>query len=69
VLGNSDHPEWLNLTIYSGNFNINSTASAYAMVTAPTSTVTLNNGIFRGGVIANSLTINGNGVAMTLPVQ
>jgi hypothetical protein len=68
VLGNVDHPEWLSLNIYSGNFQINSDAAAYAMITAPTSTVNLN-GTFRGGVIANYLTINGDGVAMTLPVQ
>lgn len=68
VMGNVDHPEWLSLNIYSGNFQINSDAAAYAMVIAPSSTVNLN-GTFRGGVIASYLTINGNGVAMTLPVQ
>jgi prepilin-type N-terminal cleavage/methylation domain-containing protein len=68
VMGNSDHPDWLSLNIHSGNFQINSDAAAYAMVIAPSSNVNLN-GTFRGGVIANYLTINGNGVAMTLPVQ
>jgi prepilin-type N-terminal cleavage/methylation domain-containing protein len=68
VMGNSAHPEWLDLNIYSGNFQINSSAAAYAEVTAPNSTVNLS-GTFQGGVIANSLTINGNGVALTLPTQ
>ncbi|HEY8902768.1 MAG TPA: hypothetical protein VIM48_03615, partial [Chthoniobacterales bacterium] len=68
VMGNSAHPEWLDLNIYSGNFQINSSAAAYAEVTAPNSSVNLS-GTFQGGVIANYLTINGNGVALTLPTQ
>ncbi len=41
-MGNVDHPEWLSLNIYSGNFQINSDAAAYAMVIAPSSNVNLN---------------------------
>lgn len=64
IMGNPEHPEWLNLRIYSGNFSINSSAAAYADLTAPNSQVSLN-GTFRGSVVAQRLTINGNGVAIT----
>ena len=63
-MGNVDHPEWLNLRIHSGNFSINSSATAYTDLNAPDSNVSLN-GTFRGSVIAKTLTINGNGVAIT----
>lgn len=65
VLGNPDHPEWLQLNIYSGSFNINSDSAAYANLVAPNSSVNLS-GTFRGGVVADTLSITGNGVAITL---
>jgi hypothetical protein len=64
VMGNVAHPEWLNLRIASGDFTVNSGASAYADLTAPDSRVNLN-GTFTGSVVARSLSINGNGVAVT----
>ncbi len=64
VMGNVDHPEWLNLRIHSGNFAINSNATAYTDLNAPESNVNLN-GTFRGSVIAKTLSVNGNGVAIT----
>ncbi len=64
VLGNVDRPEWLNLRIHSGNFSINSGAAGYADLNAPDSSVNLN-GIFTGSVVAKTLSINGNGVAIT----
>jgi len=64
VMGNPDHPEWLNLRVHSGNVSINSSAAGYANLNAPDSNVSLN-GIFTGSVIAKTLTINGNGVAIT----
>ncbi len=64
TMGNVDHPEWLNLRISSGSFAINSSSAAYADLNAPDSNVNLN-GTFTGSVIGKTLTINGNGVAIT----
>ncbi len=64
TMGNVDHPEWLNLRIASGSFAINSGSAAYADLNAPDSNVNLN-GTFTGSVIGKTLTINGNGVAIT----
>lgn len=64
ILGNSERPEWLNLRIHAGNFSINSSAAGYADLNAPDSNVNLN-GTFTGSVIGKTLSINGNGVAIT----
>ncbi len=64
IMGNSEHPEWLNLRIASGDFTVNSGAQAYTDLTAPDSRVNLN-GTFTGSVVAKTLSINGNGVAIT----
>lgn len=67
IFGNSAHPEYLQLNVsVGGNFNMNSSAALYAKLVAPYSNVTLNN-IFVGSVVANSLTVNGNGISFTLP--
>lgn len=66
ILGDPAHPEWLTLLIANGGMNMNSSSTTYAAVVAPTSTVILN-GTFNGSVVANQLTINGNGIAFTLP--
>lgn len=64
VMGNPDHPEWLDLRVHSGNVTINSSAAGHAALNAPDSNVSLS-GIFTGSVIAKTLTINGAGVAIT----
>ncbi|CAN5408883.1 hypothetical protein BH09VER1_BH09VER1_09910 [soil metagenome] len=66
TLGNVDHPEYLQLNMYNGDFTVNSGAQAYAKLVAPNNTVNLN-GTFTGSVAAKNLTVNGNGVAFTLP--
>ncbi len=68
VLGNSEHPDWLQLSFYSGNLSANSGSNTYAKVVAPKGNVTFNAGsIFQGSVTANQLTINSNGVVFVLP--
>lgn len=68
VLGNADHPEWLQLQFSSGSMSANSGSTVYAQLVAPTGSVTFNAGsIFRGSVTAQSLTINSNGVVFSLP--
>lgn len=68
VLGNPDHPEWLQLQFSSGNLTANSDSSAYGQVVVPTGSVTFNSGsIFRGSVTAQTLTINSNSVVFELP--
>ncbi len=66
ILGNSAHPEWLQLNMYSGDFQVNSNGQAYARVVAPKNNVGLD-GTFTGSVVAKYLRINGNGVAFTVP--
>jgi len=68
VLGNIDHPEWLQLQFYNGNMQANSESYTYAQLVAPQGSVTFNAGsIFMGSVTASSLTINSNGVVFSLP--
>lgn len=66
ILGNIARPDWLELLIPNGGMNMNSSSTTYAAVVAPTSTVILN-GTFNGSVVANQLTVNGNGIAFTIP--
>lgn len=68
VLGNVDHPEWLQLQFSSGSLNANSGSTVYAQLVAPTGSVTFNAGsVFMGSVTAQTLTINSNGVVFSLP--
>ncbi len=69
VLGNVDHPEWLQLNMYSGNLTLGNNGYLYAAVKAPTSTVTFeNNTVFRGSVTAKTFNLenNGAGIVFTL---
>lgn len=68
VLGNSVHPEWLQLQFSSGDLNANSGSYVYAQLVNPTGSVTFNAGsIFNGSVTARTLTVNSNGVIFSLP--
>ena len=68
VLGNSAHPEWLQLQFSSGDLNANSGSTVYAQLVNPTGSVTFNAGsTFNGSVSAKTLTINSNGVVFSLP--
>jgi len=68
VLGNSAHPEWLQLQFSSGNMNANSGSTVYGQLVDPTGSVTFNAGsTFNGSVTTNSLTINSDSVVFSLP--
>lgn len=61
VVGNPDHPEYLQINVMSGDININSNVSVYAQIVAPNSTVTFNsNATFKGSVTAKQVIINSN---------
>lgn len=68
VLGNSAHPEWLQLQFSSGSFAANSGSTMYGQLVAPTSSISFNAGsVFSGSVTAQSLTINSSSVVFSLP--
>ena len=68
VLGNSAHPEWLQLQFSSGSMNANSGSTIYGQLVAPTSSVTFNSGsTFQGSVTAQTLTINSSSIVFNLP--
>ncbi len=69
VIGDSAHPEWLQLNMYSGNLTLGNNGTLYAAVKAPTSTVTFeNNTVFRGSVTAKTFNLenNGTGIVFTM---
>lgn len=68
-LGNSAQPAWLTLNFASGGLTLNENAAVYGYVTAlsATGTVTLNgNSQLLGGLVADRLTLNGNGLLRLL---
>jgi len=68
VLGDPNHPEWLQLQFSSGSMNANSGSMIYGQLVAPTGTVTFNAGsVFQGSVTTQSLTINSSGIVFNLP--
>jgi len=68
VVGNSAHPEWLQLEFSSGNVAANSDSAIYGQLVNPTGTVSFNSGsVFNGSVTAKTLTINSNSVVFSLP--
>lgn len=68
VLGNPDHPDWMQLQFSSGNLDANSGSAIYGQIVIPTGGVSFNAGsIFQGSVTANNLTINSNSVVFNLP--
>jgi len=68
VLGDIDHPEYLQLQFSSGSFTANSGSSMYGQLVAPTSSVSFNSGsVFQGSVTTQTLTINSNSVIFNLP--
>jgi endo-1,4-beta-xylanase len=66
VAGASAHVDWLMLNIAAGGLTINGLATVNGAVVAPTGTVIVN-GRLKGSVIADRLTINGNGVVDGTP--
>jgi prepilin-type N-terminal cleavage/methylation domain-containing protein len=68
VLGNADHPDWLQLQFSNGQLNANSGSTVHGQLVVPTGSVTFNAGsVFRGSVTAQTLTINSSGVVFNLP--
>lgn len=66
-LGNSAHPEWFTLKFAAGGLTLSGNASVYAYVTAPSGPVTISgNAQLVGGLVADQLTINGNGLLRLL---
>ena len=60
-LGDSDHPEWLEINIASGGLTLNGNVTV-------SGTVTINgHSVIKGGVNADQLTLNGNGLLDTIP--
>ena len=57
--GNSTHPEWFTLQVYSGGVTLNGNATLYGAIIAPNGTVTLNAAL-HGTVSSDRLTLNGN---------
>jgi len=66
-IGNSAHPEYTQINMWSGNFNVNSGGSVYGAVYAPTSTVTFNGGsTLNGSITAKTLNMNSSSVIYSL---
>ena len=66
-LGAAAHPEWLELRLASGGLTLNGNVTAHAYVVAPTGQVTINGSAqLIGGLVADRLTVNGNGLLRLL---
>ena len=62
-MGTSANPVWLTLNVASGGLTLNGNVSVHGHVVAPSGTVIINGGSqLVGGLIADRLTINGNGL-------
>jgi hypothetical protein len=65
-VGNSAHPEWLNVDMYTGNLEVGNNGFLYGTVLAPNGSVLFdNNSVFIGGVTAKFLNISNNGAGLT----
>ncbi len=63
AMGNTAHPEWLELNVAAGGVTLNGNVSLAAQVVAPNGTVIVNgNSTLTGSVVSDRLTLNGNGV-------
>jgi hypothetical protein len=70
VVGNVNHPEWLQMNVLRGNFTLGNNGTFYGSINNPTGTVTFeNNSIFNGGVTARNFVLsnNGSGIVFSLP--
>ena len=67
VIGDSAHPEYLQLNVWAGNVQGNSGSSIYGRVNAPGNNVTFNAGsVLVGSVAAKNLTLNSSGIVFSL---
>ena len=61
TIGNSAHPEWLEVRVYSGGFKLNSYATCHGVVIAPAGTVVIGGyATLHGRVSSDGLTLNLN---------
>jgi hypothetical protein len=68
ILGSSANPSWLTLQVHTGGFTINGGSAFYGCVLAPNGSVTVNsNTIFKGGITADRLTVNGGANLLVAP--
>lgn len=66
ILGNVDHPEWLDLRMVSGNLTVGNNGFLYGKVTSTLGIVNLeNNSTFIGGIAAKYLNMSNNGTGTT----
>ena len=67
LLGTETDPDWLNLRVHTGSFNLNGGCSIYGYLTAPQSTVVINGqSLLEGGLICDRLIVNGGGILRLL---
>lgn len=67
VLGNEEHPEWLQINVWNGDVSANSGSSIYGRLYVPNHTVSLNNGsVLVGSVSAKVLNLNSAAVVFSL---
>lgn len=67
VVGNVDHPDWLQINVWNGNVAANSGSSIYGRLYVPGHRVDLNNGsVLTGSVSANALQINSSATVFSL---
>jgi len=70
VMGNVNHPEWLQVNMYTGNFTVGNGSAMYGSILNPNGTVSFQqNAAFVGGVTAKFINIENNavGVSFSLP--
>jgi hypothetical protein len=70
IIGNSAHPEWLQINVYQGNLLLENGSALYGSVLDPHGTVTFENGaLFTGGVAAKYLDVSNTstGIVFSLP--
>lgn len=67
VLGNVDHPDWLQINVWNGNVAANSGSSIYGRLFVPNNNVALNNGsVLNGSVSAKTLNLNSSATVFSL---
>ena len=67
VLGNVDHPDWLQINVWNGNVAANSGSSIYGRLFVPNNNVTLNNGsVLNGSVSSKTLNLNSSATVFSL---
>jgi prepilin-type N-terminal cleavage/methylation domain-containing protein len=67
VVGNPDHPDWLQINVWNANVNVASGSSVYGRIYAPNNTIAFNNGsTLDGSVTARNLELNSASIVFSL---